>query len=106
MPRKLNILLYNGTGVCSFQKPLLSALQLQLSNSYDIIYANEEKLLNEPWEDNCALIVFPGGTDLPYLRSLAPKGTSRIKNYVNNGGSYLGKEFIIKIRNLCRSLFR
>ncbi|KAL5412961.1 hypothetical protein PMIN03_004031 [Paraphaeosphaeria minitans] len=39
---------------------------------------------------SCALLVFPGGADLGYCRTLNGEGNRRIRRYVNNGGSYLG----------------
>jgi biotin---protein ligase len=87
---KLNVLLYNGPGVSSMQDLLLKTLRQHLSHRYDIILVDEIQLNHEPWEDTCALIVIPGGADLPYLKSLAPLGTSKIAAFVSNGGSYMG----------------
>lgn len=39
---------------------------------------------------SCALLVFPGGADLGYCRTLNGEGNRRISRYVNNGGAYLG----------------
>lgn len=39
---------------------------------------------------SCALLVFPGGADLGYCRTLNGEGNHRIRRYVSNGGSYLG----------------
>lgn len=39
---------------------------------------------------SCALLVFPGGADLGYCRTLNGEGNRRISRYVNAGGSYLG----------------
>lgn len=47
-------------------------------------------LIKEPWTASCALIVFPGGADLGYCRTLNGEGNRRISRYVNQGGSYLG----------------
>lgn len=47
-------------------------------------------ILKEPWTASCALLVFPGGADLGYCRSLNGEGNSRISQYVRRGGSYLG----------------
>ena len=47
-------------------------------------------MLKEPWTASCALLVFPGGADLGYCRSLNGEGNRRIEQYVRRGGAYLG----------------
>lgn len=47
-------------------------------------------ILKEPWTSSCALLVFPGGADLGYCRSLNGEGNRRIEQYVRRGGSFLG----------------
>jgi biotin---protein ligase len=47
-------------------------------------------IIKEPWSATCALLVFPGGADLGYCRTLNGEGNRRISQYVNRGGSYLG----------------
>ena len=87
---RLNVLIYNGPGVCAFQQELLSQLKSYFSESYDCLLVSADCLLREPWEANCALLVMPGGQDLPYLKALYPEGTRRIQQYVASGGNYFG----------------
>lgn len=49
-----------------------------------------ETIIKEPWTASCALLVFPGGADLGYCRTLNGEGNRRIREYVSRGGSYLG----------------
>lgn len=49
-----------------------------------------EELLRDNWTHSCSLIVMPGGRDLPYVARLRGVGNQRIKDFVQNGGSYLG----------------
>ena len=49
-----------------------------------------EELLRDNWTHSCSLIVMPGGRDLPYVARLRGAGNQRIKDFVHNGGSYLG----------------
>jgi glutamine amidotransferase-like uncharacterized protein len=60
------------------------------TNSFriDIVYikVSASQLVNEPWEETTALLVMPGGADLPYVRDLSPKGTTKIRKYVESGG--------------------
>ena len=47
-------------------------------------------IIKEPWTASCALLVFPGGADLGYCRTLNGEGNRRISQYVDRGGLYLG----------------
>lgn len=47
-------------------------------------------MIKEPWTASCALLVFPGGADLGYCRTLNGEGNRRISQYVERGGHYLG----------------
>lgn len=49
-----------------------------------------EELLQDNWTHSCSLVVMPGGRDLPYVAKLRGAGNQRIKDFVHNGGSYLG----------------
>jgi len=55
-----------------------------------VIPVTAEAIIKEPWSASCALLVFPGGADLGYCRSLNGEGNRRIIQYVNRGGNYLG----------------
>ncbi len=55
-----------------------------------MISVNGDAIIKEPWTASCALLVFPGGADLGYCRTLNGEGNRRISRYVNQGGSYLG----------------
>ena len=49
-----------------------------------------DAIIKEPWTASCALLVIPGGADLPYCRTLNGEGNRRICQYVERGGAYLG----------------
>ncbi|KAH9988832.1 biotin-protein ligase [Xylariaceae sp. FL0662B] len=89
--RKLNVLVYNGTGttVESVRHAIYSLRRL-LSPNYAVIPISETALLKEPWPPTCALLVIPGGADLGYCRVLNGQGNSLISQYVRRGGAYLG----------------
>ncbi|EAT84703.2 hypothetical protein SNOG_08427 [Parastagonospora nodorum SN15] len=65
--KKMNVLVYSGIG-----KLLHSKMRYSQATS------------------TCALLVFPGGADLGYCRTLNGEGNRRISRYINSGGSYLG----------------
>lgn len=49
-----------------------------------------EQIINEEWEKETALLIIPGGADLPYAKALNGAGNQKIKSYVENGGAFLG----------------
>lgn len=61
---------------------------------YSITTITSNGIIDEEWEKNCVLIVFPGGAANPYHRKLSElcgnSGNARIKEFVRNGGNYLG----------------
>ncbi|GAA5845094.1 hypothetical protein JCM11251_000007 [Rhodosporidiobolus azoricus] len=87
----LNVLVYNGSGVSAASRDnTVRALRSFLSHRYDIQLVTPKTLRDEPWTASCALLVFPGGRDLPYLFDLGGKANDRIREWVRNGGRYLG----------------
>jgi len=88
----MNILVYAGRGTSDLCVRLtLSSLHSLLGPSYDIRSITSDILKTEPWETNCALLVIPGGRDLPYCEDLDAGLVKRIQRYVRGeGGAYLG----------------
>ncbi|GAA5919852.1 hypothetical protein JCM6882_008341, partial [Rhodosporidiobolus microsporus] len=88
---KLNVLVYNGSGVSATSRDnTLRALRSFLSHRYDVQLVSPKTLRDEPWTASCALLVFPGGRDLPYLFDLGGRANDRIREWVQQGGRYLG----------------
>lgn len=90
MNNKSTIYIYNDLGasgnmvkhtIFSFSK-FFSNNQIRTLNAYDLIQGD--------WPHNASLLVMPGGADLPYVAKLNGEGNDIIKNYVENGGTYLG----------------
>ncbi|KAL8955128.1 MAG: hypothetical protein Q9183_006777, partial [Haloplaca sp. 2 TL-2023] len=79
----------NGSTVESVRHCLYSFRRL-LSPSYAVITVSGDAIIKEPWTASCALLVFPGGADLGYCRTLNGEGNRRISQYVERGGRYLG----------------
>ncbi|KAK6580245.1 hypothetical protein PZA11_007267 [Diplocarpon coronariae] len=89
--RRMNVLVYSGSGsTIESLKHCLYSLRRLLSPNYAVIPVTNNVILNEPWTASCALLVFPGGADLGYCRSLNGEGNRRIEQYVRRGGAYLG----------------
>ncbi|KAG9230555.1 biotin-protein ligase [Amylocarpus encephaloides] len=89
--RKMNVLVYSGNGsTIESVRHCLYTLRRLLSPNYAVIPVTDTVILKEPWTASCALLVFPGGADLGYCRSLNGEGNRRIEQYVRRGGAYLG----------------
>jgi len=79
----------NGSTIESVRHCLYTLRRL-LSPNYAVIPVTDNVILKEPWTASCALLVFPGGADMGYCRSLNGEGNRRIEQFVRRGGSYLG----------------
>lgn len=79
----------NGSTIESVRHCLYSLRRL-LSPSYAVITVSGDAIIKEPWTASCALLVFPGGADLGYCRTLNGEGNRRISQYVERGGLYVG----------------
>ncbi|KAF2111657.1 biotin-protein ligase [Lophiotrema nucula] len=89
--KKMNVLVYSGNGSTTESvRHCLYTLRRLLSPTYVVIPVTGDILIKEPWTASCALLVFPGGADLGYCRTLNGEGNRRISQYVNRGGSFLG----------------
>ncbi|KAJ2163141.1 biotin holocarboxylase synthetase [Coemansia sp. RSA 552] len=87
----LNVLVYSGPGVgLNAHAFLMRTLRQFLSHRYAVISVTPEALRKEPWESKAALLVVPGGRDLPYTAEMNGEINRRIKAWVGGGGSYLG----------------
>lgn len=49
-----------------------------------------QKLILGDWVNSASLLIMPGGADIAYMKKLNGSGNQVIKNYVQNGGIYLG----------------
>ncbi|KAI9488995.1 biotin-protein ligase [Zychaea mexicana] len=87
----INVLIYTGNGTSpNSVRHTQNTLKSLLGHAYDVVPVDAKTLRQEPWEGTCALLVVPGGRDLPYCNDLNGVATSRIKQYVRCGGRYLG----------------
>lgn len=87
----MNVLVYNGPGTSKRSVTgCITSLTALLSPYYSVRVISPASLLNEPWPSTTALLVIPGGRDLPYCTELNGAGTKKIDEYVRRGGRYLG----------------
>jgi len=81
------LLIYNGPGV---SRDFLPHLENELSQFFKIGYFNKEKPLNKRMLNSTNTILIPGGRDVYYHQELKDKGNLIIKEFVKNGGNYIG----------------
>lgn len=86
------LVVYSDEGVSGISlKHLLRSLQQEVDPQFHTIRRMDSKeLQTTEWESETDLILFPGGRDIFYQRNLFPRGTQRIKNFVEHGGKYFG----------------
>ncbi|KAA6412787.1 MAG: biotin-[acetyl- -carboxylase] ligase [Lasallia pustulata] len=89
--KRMNVLVYSGNGTTvEAIRHCLFTLRRLLAPHYAVIPVSGDALIKEPWTGTCALLVIPGGADLPYCRTLNGEGNRRITQFVERGGAYLG----------------
>lgn len=71
-------------------KQTINTLKESIPSNYSVERINAAEVLKNQWTKHAALFVMPGGAATPYAKKLNGLGNEIIKNYVNNGGSYLG----------------
>ncbi|RUS77050.1 hypothetical protein EGW08_015187, partial [Elysia chlorotica] len=89
---KSHIFIYGGEGSSEdCRKHCYEALVKVVDSCYHPIkYISPEEIKEGSWTKTCCLIVFGGGYDLGFINALGSKGTLIIREFVRNGGSYLG----------------
>ncbi|NCT57829.1 MAG: biotin--protein ligase [Legionella sp.] len=88
---KKTIYIYQDTGVSPHA--LLQAMhtfKTALPSSFTVKTIDAKGVIKNDWSRDAALFVMPGGADMPYTKKLNGAGNQHIKNYVRQGGSYLG----------------
>lgn len=88
--KKQSILVYAGPGVS--EKSLEQTLKSlhNIINGYEITTIMPPQLIQDDWETKTALLIIPGGADIPYTKSLNGTANQKIKAYVAKGGAYFG----------------
>ena len=89
--RNENLTLPSGNGsTVESVRHCLHTLRRLLSPNYAVIPVTGDMIIKEPWTASCAAIVFPGGADQGYCKTLNGAGNRRIRQFVENGGVYIG----------------
>lgn len=87
----MNVLIYSGPGTSKLSvNHCVDAFKLLFFPYYSVSTASERLLKEQPWENKTAILVIPGGADLPICKLFRGEINDRIKNYVNRGGKFIG----------------
>ncbi|KAG0240291.1 biotin-protein ligase [Mortierella sp. GBAus27b] len=87
----MNVLVYSGEGTSRISLAhTVRSLRALVGQHYDVMKIDAKGLQNEPWEESTALLVIPGGRDIPYTKDLNGAVTSKIQAYVQAGGRFWG----------------
>jgi len=87
----MDVLLYFDEGVGKISAAsAYHALKSSLHASYTVKRVDHQYLRWVNWERHTAALVIPGGRDIPYHRLLSGHSNTKIKAFVEQGGSYLG----------------
>ncbi len=85
------IYIYAGPGVSkSSLMQTENTMNLFLKSNYLIKHILPEQITYDDWEKQAALLIIPGGADIPYMHALNGVGNQKIRSYVENGGAFLG----------------
>lgn len=86
------ILIYKDKGADAFcTSSLVFALKHEkVDEAYTIAWIDRELLRTTEWQKETKLVIFPGGRDIPYHQALKGEGNKQIKDFVLQGGKFLG----------------
>lgn len=88
----MTVLVYvdDGAGPRSVRLLIKALKSLKLERAFTLKTANRISIAEDPWEQETKLLIFPGGRDTPYHRELKGQPNTKIRSFVESGGSYLG----------------
>ncbi len=90
VPQQKTVFIYNGPGVSQESLKHVEFAVSKVLPDYPVEHIGSSQVINDLWEEKAAFFILPGGADIPYARELNGLGNQKIKNYVANGGAFLG----------------
>lgn len=89
-PKKI-IYIYHDIGAGQESvKQAFDTFKEKAEKNYSVELISAAQVLNSKWTKQAAIFVMPGGAATPYAKKLNGRGNQIIKQYVANGGAYLG----------------
>jgi len=86
----MNILIYADEGVSTFSLQETLATFKALIPQATIEPITHEWVAKGKWQEHTTLFIMPGGRDIPYDRRLKGRGVENLKQFVHEGGKFLG----------------
>lgn len=86
------VYIYDGEGSLPRSRTLLqSAVQHCLCPQNHVVSTiTPEQIIKGDWRDECAAMILGGGYDLGYIRALGQTGIKMVRDFVLDGGAYIG----------------
>lgn len=88
--KKIYIYYDKGVGPLCYKALLNSLRASRICSNFSIEKIDANAVLKGEWLQDCALFIIPGGQDTPYHEALQGAGAQMIRDYVFQGGHYLG----------------
>jgi glutamine amidotransferase-like uncharacterized protein len=89
---KQDIVIYCGEGVDEdcFRWTWRCVSTYAALNRFNVKAINSDEIRDTDWEKSTAVFIIPGGASVPYGKKLHGIGCQKIRDFVKNGGKYLG----------------
>jgi len=82
--------IYRDSGVSTLACDQAAAMVQCYMPDVPPVFLNSAAVQEGGWSRDACLFIMPGGADIPYMQKLCGTGNQKIKDYVANGGAYLG----------------
>lgn len=86
---KKKIYVYKDEGVSKSRLAIKNFLIFSQSK-YDIEDITAKEIIEGHWKKTAVCLIIPGGADIPYCKKLNGRGNQLIREFVENGGVYIG----------------
>jgi biotin--protein ligase len=92
VPSRKDILIYRDDGISkmSVEFTLDCILKYACRGRFNVKIVTANDICNEDWEKTAQMLIFPGGYFSQYHLELGGIGCQKIRNFVENGGTFLG----------------
>ncbi|MDR1434790.1 MAG: hypothetical protein LBI77_00060 [Puniceicoccales bacterium] len=92
VPSRKDILIYldEDVDLASFESILYYILFYACKGRFDIKIVTAADICNKNWEKTAQILIFPTGDFVSYHRKLGVIGCQKIRDFVQNGGIFLG----------------
>jgi biotin--protein ligase len=92
VPSKKDILIYRDDTTCKMSVEFIldCILKYARTGRFNVKIVTDDDICNKDWEKTAQMLIFPRGDFLQYHLNLKAIGCQKIRNFVENGGIFLG----------------